>query len=132
MMRMSRTTGGVLRSPRRDQPFEVYREVEEPGPVLSWSCRSFRQEREVSIEISVELEERTGATAQIEAVVTASNLKGDVRTQALVPVEHSRPTFAEAYDVKLGSLSLLPTYTARKSDEDDEITTLNNDGTIAD
>jgi len=132
LMRMSRITGGVLRSPRRDQPFEVYREVEEPGPILSWSCRSFRQERELAIEISVELEERTGTTAQVEAVVTASNLKGDVKTQALVPVEHSVPTFAEAYDVERGGISLLPVYTARKSEENDEITTLNNDGTIAD
>ncbi len=130
--RMSRMGGGSLRSPRRDQPFEVYREVEEPGALLSWSCRSFRQEREVVIEVSIELEDRTGTVAQIEVVVTASNLKGDVRAQTIAPVEQRHETFAGAFDGERGALRILPVYTPSARDGDDEITTIDNDGAVAD
>lgn len=132
MMRVNRMIGGGLRSPRREEPFTVYRELEDPGPVLSWSCRSFRQERVLTIDISVEVEERTGVMAQIEAVVTASNLKGDVRTRALVPVEQSRSRFSETYDVEQGALVTPPAYLPAAGGEDDEITRFHNDGSVAD
>jgi len=130
--RISRLTRGAMRPLRRDEPFAVYRETDGPGDVLNWSCRSFRQERVLTIDISVELEERTSGKAQIEAVVTAANLKGDVRTRLIVDVEQQRSAFADAYDVTAGRLGRPPGYFPQKTEEDDAITIFRNDGSIVD
>lgn len=88
-----------LRSPHRPEPFTFYEEEEGPGALVSWSCASFRQEKLFRVELSVEIAARTGPKAQIEAVVTAANLKGDVRSRLLVPVDEVSLGFDEAIDM---------------------------------
>lgn len=89
---------GRLGPASRHEPFTFYTEEEGPGPVLIWSCSSFRQEKSFEVELSVELGTGTIGKAQIEAVVTAQNMKGDVRAQLLAPVVDGRIAFAEAVD----------------------------------
>ncbi|WP_165895204.1 PIN domain-containing protein [Sphingomonas sp. PP-CC-3G-468] len=118
-------------SPRRDEPFTVHRETPASGSVLGWSCRSFRQERSLSIETSVELLVRTGSKVRIEAVVTAANLKGDVRAQVVVEVARRTLRFSEAYDVDHGRIRIPLPYAARRSGDEDPIV-FRNDGTTID
>ena len=118
---------GDMASARRDEPFTIHPETPASGPVLGWSCRSFRQERCLSIETSVELLDRTGSKVRIEAVVTAANLKGDVRAQVVVDVDRRIVGFSEAYDVDGGRMRIpLPFAAARTGDED--LIMFRNDG----
>jgi hypothetical protein len=89
---------GRLGPASRHEPFTFYIEEEGPGPALIWSCSSFRQEKSFEVELSVELETGTSGKAQVEAVVTARNMKGDVRSQLLAPVIDARMRFDEAVD----------------------------------
>ena len=56
----------------------------------------------------MELLSRSIPKAQIEAVVTASNMKGDVRSQAIIDVERAAVPFRDIYDVTQGALVLRP------------------------
>ena len=89
---------GRLGPASRHEPFTFYIEEEGPGPVLIWSCSSFRQEKSFEVELSVELGTGTSGKAQIEAVVTARNMKGDVRAQLMAPIVDGRMRFADAVD----------------------------------
>lgn len=82
----------------RHEPFTFYTEEEGPGAVLTWSCSSFRQEKVFSVDLSIELTDTTTGKAQVEAVVTARNMKGDVRRQLLVPITKVTMRFDEAAD----------------------------------
>ncbi|MBP2513802.1 hypothetical protein [Sphingomonas sp. PvP018] len=128
--RLGRLPMADMASSRRDEPFTVYEEITASGSVLSWSCRSFRQERSLSLEISVELLKRTGSKAQIEAVVTAANLKGDVRAQAFVEVDQRTVGFSDAYDADGGRNRIPLPYAARRGDGD--ILVFRNDGSVID
>ena len=118
-------------SPRRDEPFTLHRETPASGSVLSWSCRSFRQERSLSVETSVELLGLTGLKVRIETVVTAANLKGDVRAQVVVEVVRETLGFSQAYDVDGGRIRMPLPYTARRT-EDGDLIVFRNDGTTID
>ncbi len=89
-----------LRPASRHEPFTFYAEESGPGSVLTWSCSSFRQEKKFDIELSVELMNATAGKAQIEVVVTAQNMKGDVRKQILVPLLEDNLSFSEAVDIE--------------------------------
>lgn len=89
---------GRLGPASRHEPFTFYIEEEGPGPALIWSCSSFRQEKSFEVELSIELEAGTNDKAQIEAVVTARNMKGDVRAQLLAPIVNATMRFDEAVD----------------------------------
>jgi len=66
--------------------------------VLTWSCSSFRQEKSFEVELSVELGSGTSGKAQVEVVVTARNMKGDVRAQLLAPIVDATMRFDEVVD----------------------------------
>lgn len=89
---------GRLGPASRHEPFTFYVEEEGPGPVLIWSCSSFRQEKLFEVELSVELGTGTNGKAQIEAIVTARNMKGDVRAQLLASIVDTTMRFDEAVD----------------------------------
>lgn len=82
----------------RQEPFAFYIEEKGPGPAIIWSCSSFRQEKCFEVELSVELGTSTIGKAQIEAVVTARNMKGDVRAQLLAQIIEAKMRFDEAVD----------------------------------
>lgn len=82
----------------RNEPFTFYLEEEGPGKALIWFCSSFRQEKTFEVELSVELGSAPSAKAQIEAVVTARNLKGDIRAQLIAPIVEKTVRFEEAVD----------------------------------
>lgn len=94
--------------PVRREPFTFYWDERGPSDHLMQSCSSFRQGKSYSLEISVELLSRSIPKAQIEAVVTASNMKGDVRSQAIIDVERAAVPFRDIYDVTQGALVLRP------------------------
>ncbi|HYD12863.1 MAG TPA: hypothetical protein VEC11_08445 [Allosphingosinicella sp.] len=89
---------GRLGPASRHEPFTFYIEEEGPGPVLIWSCSSFRQEKSFEVELSVELGTGTSGKAQVEAVVTARNMKGDVRAQLIAPIVDAKMRFDEVVD----------------------------------
>ncbi len=89
---------GRLGPVSRHEPFTFYMEEEGPGRVLIWSCSSFRQEKSFEVELSVELGAGTSGKAQVEAVVTARNMKGDVRAQLMAPIVDVKMRFDEAVD----------------------------------
>jgi hypothetical protein len=121
-----------LRSGHRSEPFTFYEEEEGPGALVSWSCASFRQDKSFTVEVSVEIEARTGARAQIEVVATAANMKGDVRSQLLVPIVDARLKFEEAVDVDRRVLLAPLAYDGPPDAEDDDLRWYRNDGTIVD
>lgn len=88
-----------LISPRRE-PFTFYWEERGPGDHIIQSCASFRQGKVHQVEISVELLPSTSAKAQVGAVVTAANMKGDTRDQLLVDVERVVTPFDEMFDAE--------------------------------
>ncbi len=89
---------GRLGPASRHEPFTFYIEEEGPGSVLTWSCSSFRQEKVFEVEVSVALGTGTSGKAQVEAVVTARNMKGNVRAQLLAPIVDATMRFDEAVD----------------------------------
>jgi hypothetical protein len=119
------------RPTHRNEPFTFYDENPGPGPVVSWSCGSFRQERRYSVEISVELLSSTGLKAEIEVVLTASNLKGDVRARRMVDVEHVTAAFGEVYAVGDGRLNMLLTYSPKRDGFEGDVAHFHNDGSVA-
>ncbi len=92
----------------RHEPFSFYWDERGPDDHLILSCASFRQGKEYSVEVSVELLSRTPPRAQIEAIVTASNMKGDARRQLLVGVESVTAPFDDVYDITNGTLRIRP------------------------
>lgn len=89
---------GHIKPASRHEPFTFYTEEDGPGPTLTWSCSSFRQEKTFEVELSIEINEMTVSKVHIEAVVTARNLKGDVRSQLIVPIAETTIRFDEAID----------------------------------
>lgn len=94
--------------PPRREPFSFYWDERGPGDHLILSCGSFRQEKEYDIEVSVELLSGTPPKSQIEAIVTASNMKGDARRRLLVGVERVAIPFDDMYDMAQGTLKTRP------------------------
>lgn len=116
-----------LITPRRE-PFSFYWDEEGPGDSLILSCASFRQEKSYSIDLSVELLRTTEPKAHIEAVVTASNLKGDFRDRLLVDVGETSKPFSEIFDVDEGKMRIEPPYDPPDDLETGDINWFRNDG----
>ncbi len=122
---------GRLGPASRHEPFTFYIEEEGPGPVLTWSCSSFRQEKSFEVELSVELGTGTRGKAQVEAVVTARNMKGDVRAQLMAPIVDATIRFDEAVD--LGTRRLVADLAFDPLDGiqgDDDVRWIRSDGSV--
>lgn len=122
---------GRLGPASRHEPFTFYTEEEGPGSVLTWSCSSFRQEKSFEVEVSVALQPGTSGKAQIEAVVTARNMKGDERMQLLVPIVDATMRFDEAVDP--GTLRLVADLPFDPLDglrRDDDVRWIGSDGSV--
>ncbi|WP_157864193.1 PIN domain-containing protein [Gluconacetobacter diazotrophicus] len=114
--------------PRPRKPFRFYWDERGPGNHLILSCASFRQEKKHSVEVSVELLAGSVPKAQIEAIVTASNMKGDARGQLLIDVRHVAVPFGDAYDVDRATLKMLPPFVLPDQHEADDCTWFRNGG----
>jgi hypothetical protein len=122
---------GRLGPASRHEPFTFYTEVEGPGSVLIWSCSSFRQEKTFSVELSVELTDATVGKVQIEAVVTARNMKGDTRQQLLVPIVENTIRFDEAVNPTTRELVAELAFDPLKGiKSDNDIRWVGNDGYV--
>lgn len=96
--------------PRQRKPFRFYWDERGPGDHLMLSCASFRQGRSHNLEISIELLAGSMPKAQIEAIVTASNMKGDERRSLLVDVERVVTPFDGVYNVEKATLEIRPPF----------------------
>lgn len=85
--------------PRPRDQFDFYWDEVGPGDHLIETCISFRQGKSHEVEVSVELRRGTAPKAQIEAVLTATNMKGEVRSRLLVDVAVLSQTVDEVFDV---------------------------------
>lgn len=94
--------------PRQREPFNFYWDERGPGDHLIVSCASFRQGKSYDVEVFVELLTGTVPKAQIEAIVTASNMKGDSKGRLLVDVELVPVPFDDVYDVDEARLKMRP------------------------
>ncbi len=104
------------------EPFTFYWDDEGPGSHLLLSCASFRQEKTYEVELSVELVASCSPKAQVEAVVTASNLKGDARARLLVDVQAVTLAFDEVFDAaQVQSKIALPFQFTQSPDGDQSI-----------
>lgn len=123
---------GRLGPASRHEPFTFYIEEEGPGPVLTCSCSSFRQEKSFEVELSVELRTGTSGKAQGEAVVTARNMKGDVRSQLIAPIVDATMRFNEAVDPATRRLvANLPFDPLDRVQGDDDVRWIRSDGSVA-
>jgi len=104
-------------TPNREA-FSFYWEEHGPGDHLILSCKSFRQEKSHSVEISLELLAGTPPKAHVEAVVTAANLKGDVRGKLLVDVDRVETPFDQVYDLGEHLLAIRPPFDLPDGDFD--------------
>jgi len=94
--------------PPQREPFRFYWDESGPGDQLLLSCASFRQGKGHDVEVSVELLSGTSPKAQIEAIVTASNMKGETGGRLLVEVERITIPFDDVYDITNCTLKILP------------------------
>lgn len=85
--------------PRPRDQFDFYWDEVGPGDHLIKTCISFRQGKSYEVELSVELLPGTAPKAQIEAVLTATNMKGEVKALLLVDVAVLSQTLDEVFDV---------------------------------
>ncbi|PZT91727.1 MAG: hypothetical protein DI637_01660 [Citromicrobium sp.] len=92
------------------EAFSFYWEERGPGDHLILSCKSFRQGKSHAVEISLELIADTSPKAHVEAVVTAANMKGDVREKLLVEVERVMTPFEQVYDLDEQILAMRPPF----------------------
>lgn len=114
--------------PRQREQFTFYRDEGGPGDHVIASCASFRQEKTYNLELSVELLARSVPRAQIEAVVTASNMKGDARSQLIVPVERIENRLDDVYDPARRALQIRPPFNLPDKPDVNNFTWYCNDG----
>lgn len=112
----------------RHEPFSFYWDERGPDDHLILPCASFRQGKEYNFEVSVELLSRTPPRAQIEAIVTASNMKGDARRQLLVGVESVTVPFDDVYDITNGTLKIRPLVDLPDDPDTDDYLFFRNNG----
>lgn len=117
----------VLVPPHRE-PHQFYWDELGPGATLQLSCASFRQEKWHEVEVSVELLGRTAPKAHIEAVVTASNLRGDARAVRAVPVASVVMAIEGVYDLDTERLVERPAVDMRDAEDCNDFALLHNDG----
>jgi hypothetical protein len=113
--------------PRRE-PFSFYWDECGPGDHLILSCASFRQGKSHGVEVSVELAAGSLPKAHIEAVVTASNMKGDARSRLLVEVQPMATRFDAVYDAEGQILRVRPPVDLPDEYDADDITWYLNGG----
>lgn len=115
--RISQLYPANFATPHREV-FSFYWEERGPGDHLILSCKSFRQGKSHAVEMSLELLAGTPPKAHIEAVVTAANLKGDVRSKLLVDVNRVVTPFDQVFDLGERSLSTRPPFDLPDDDFD--------------
>jgi hypothetical protein len=114
--------------PPHREPHQLYWDEVGPGASLQLSCASVRQEKLHEVEISVELLSRTAPKAHIEAVVTASNLRGDARMVRAVPVASVVMAIEDIYDPDAERLKERPAVDMRDAEDGSDFVLLHNDG----
>lgn len=114
--------------PPHREPHQLYWNDVGPGSSLQLSCASFRQEKSHEVEISVELLSRTAPKAHIEAVVTASNLRGNARAMRAVPVASVTMAIEDVYDLDTERLKERPAVDLRDAEDRSGFAFLHNDG----
>lgn len=121
-----------LASVARTEPFTFYPDEEGPGPIVSWTCRDFRQDRTESFRVYMQIEVRTGDKAQVEVRLTCSNKNGDVTMQEILPVETVEIELGEVVDLDTRQLSRIPpaAQAIAAADARDDLTYMRNDGTL--
>lgn len=82
------------------EPFTFYWDEGGPGSHVILSCSSFRQGKSHVVDLTVELLPGSPPKAQIEAVVTASNMKGETRGRLLVDADYVPVQFDEVFDIQ--------------------------------
>lgn len=112
----------------RREPFRFYWDESGPGDHVIQSSASFRQDKKHVIDLSVELCLGTSPKAQIQAIATASNMKGDVREQKLVEVLHVSAPFDDVFDADKGKLKMRPSVDLSGDQETDDYMWLRNNG----
>jgi hypothetical protein len=114
--------------PPRREPFGFYWDERGPGDHLILSCASFRQEKSYDVEVSLELLPGSLPKAQVEAVVTASNMKGDARGRLLIDVRRVAVPFDDVYNFAEGALELRPPFDLPDDPETHDYTWYRNGG----
>lgn len=116
-------------SPAIRRLFEFYWDERGPGSNLMLSCGSFRQEKLHEVEVSVELLPQSAPKAHIEAVVTASNLKGDVRARLVQDVEQLSVRPDDLFSFSKQTVEIPPPFTWTPDASGEDLVWYNNDGT---
>lgn len=114
--------------PRQREPFSFYWDERGPGDHLILSCASFRQGKVHRVETSVELLPGSAPKAQVEAIVTASNMKGDARGQLLIDIERVAMPFDDVFDTEKAALKMRPPFERAAEGDADDFTWFRNCG----
>jgi hypothetical protein len=115
--------------PLRREQFKFYWDVSGPGGHIIQSCKSFRQDKTHIVEVFVELLADTPPKLHVEAVATASNMKGDERKRKLIEVPTSAVPFNDVFDAQERCLKVRPDVDISKDWEPEDYTFLRNNGT---
>lgn len=92
----------------RREPFRFYWDECGPGEQVIQSCASFRQGKKHVVELSVELRPGTSPKAQLQAIATASNMKGDVQELKIVNISSVAVPFDDVFDDIEGKIKMRP------------------------
>lgn len=114
----------------RHDPFAFYDDVEGPGEMVSWSCTDFRQGRDTTFDVSIDLHGTTAAAIQIEVRLTCSNMKGDLIERTTIPVEDVQQDAGTLVDPSKPALLVAPSFTEGMTKERfADLVRYRNDGT---
>ena len=112
--------------PHHREPFSFYWDERGPGDHLILSCASFRQGKVHGVEESVELLSGSVPKAQIEAIVTASNMKGGARGRLLIDIERVAVPFDGVFDIEKAAFKMRPPFEFTAEYDADDLTWFRN------
>lgn len=113
---------------RHREPFTFYWDERGPGSHVILSCSSFRQGKSHVVNLPVELLPGSAPKAQIEAVVTASNMKGETRGSLFVDIDYVTVQFDEVFDIQKAELIERPAFVMPAHWDPDDINLYLNSG----
>jgi hypothetical protein len=114
------------------EQFVFYWDETGPGDHVIISCSSFRQAKSHEVELSIELLAGSIPKVQIEAIVTATNMKGDARTRLIVPVEIVTAAVDDLYDISGTRLVRRPPFDLPDRFRNDDFAWYRNNGSLFD
>ncbi len=119
---------------RPDRTSFALQRSEDKAVQVEFRCEDFRHGRTQTLSALLELEEKTASVAQVEARVTARNMRGAVTATMVLPVEVRETAIGDLIDLDALRLRSAPPsrelLLAGLGEDEDLLTRYSNDGSV--